>query len=403
MDKINILVLTSNYRGNDITRGTTPVVAKLLENYSYKENIRVIYNYTIYSKILYILFSLFNNLLSNILGSIVPKHRNSKAQLEIINGIEVFRLPIFKLMPRFKFSQKIYFSQFKQIQKYINTCDFKPHVIVGHWLTPQLKLLNMLKEEYDCKIIQVVHELESFIVKREYGEYSHELLNNLDMIAYRSESIRFKFEKNFRLMMPSFICRSGIDQDEIITSKKFNKDHLSISFVGLLIKRKYPSTLIKAVSSSSFKNSCLINYIGEGPEKQNLEKLAKKFDLENEVNLYGYVNKENVINILDKTDCFIMISKLEAFGLVYLEAMARGCIVIASINEGFDGIIIDGYNGFLCEPGNDNQLCRILNKVYNLNDDEKNIISQRAIDTAYKLNSKNVSNDYFNNILKNLI
>lgn len=400
MNKINILVLTSNYRGTDIPIGTTPVVAKLLENFSYKENIRVIYNYTIYSKILYFFFSLLNNLLSNILGSVVPKHRNSKEQLEIINGIEVFRVPIFKFLPRFKFSQKIYFSQFKQIQKYIITNDFKPHVIVGHWLTPQLKLLNMLKEEYDCKIIQVVHELEPFIVKREYGECSQELLNNLDMIAYRSESIRSKFENSFRLLIPSFICRSGINQDEIITSKKFNKDCLTISFVGLLIKRKYPSSVIKAVSSSIFKNSCQINYIGDGPEKHNLEKLAIKFDLENHVNLFGYVDKEKVINLLDKTDCFVMISKLEAFGLVYLEAMARGCIVIASSNEGFDGIIIDGYNGFLCEAGNENRLCGILNKIYNLNDDEKNIISQRAIDTAYKLNSKNVSNDYFNNILK---
>ena len=37
-----------------------------------------------------------------------------------------------------------------------------------------------------------------------------------------------------------------------------------------------------------------------------------------------------------------MISELETFGLVYIEAMAAGCITIASRNEGFDGIIKDG-------------------------------------------------------------
>ena len=36
----------------------------------------------------------------------------------------------------------------------------------------------------------------------------------------------------------------------------------------------------------------------------------------------------------------------EAYGLVYLEAMARGCITIASRDEGFDGVIKDGINGF---------------------------------------------------------
>lgn len=46
------------------------------------------------------------------------------------------------------------------------------------------------------------------------------------------------------------------------------------------------------------------------------------------------------------SDCFIMISKNEAFGLVYLEAMSAGCITIASRGEGFDGVIIHGVNGF---------------------------------------------------------
>ena len=401
MEKINILVLTSNYSGTGIPRGTTPVVAKLLENYNYKENIRVIYNYTVYSKVLYVFFSLFNNLLSNILGSVLPKKRNSNINLELINGIKVIRIPIFKFFPRFKFTNKTYSSQFKQIQKYITENDFEPYVVIGHWLTPQLKLLNMLKDEYQCKIVQVIHELEPFIVDREYGENSEELLSDLDMIAYRSESIRSKFENKYKLLMPNFICRSGIDKNKIIRSKEFNKDFLTITFVGLLIKRKHPSSIIKAVSLASFKNYCQINFIGEGPEKHNLEKLAAKYDLNNQIKLYGYVYKEIVIKLLDKTDCFVMISELEAFGLVYLEAMARGCIVVASRNEGFDGIIINGYNGFLCESGNKNQLNSILNKIYSLSDDEKINISKRAIETATKLNSKNVSNEYFEIILKN--
>ena len=43
---------------------------------------------------------------------------------------------------------------------------------------------------------------------------------------------------------------------------------------------------------------------------------------------------------------WIMISKNETFGLVYLEAMARGCITIGSRNQGIDGVINHGVNGF---------------------------------------------------------
>ena len=55
-----------------------------------------------------------------------------------------------------------------------------------------------------------------------------------------------------------------------------------------------------------------------------------------------------------------MISKEETFGLVYLEAMSMGCITIASKNEGMEGIIIDGENGFLCTAGDDDELASII-------------------------------------------
>ncbi len=50
----------------------------------------------------------------------------------------------------------------------------------------------------------------------------------------------------------------------------------------------------------------------------------------------------------------VMNSRNEAFGLVYFEAMARGCIIITSRKEGFDGIIQDGVNGFLFKASDSN-------------------------------------------------
>lgn len=58
-----------------------------------------------------------------------------------------------------------------------------------------------------------------------------------------------------------------------------------------------------------------------------------------------------------------MISRSETFGLVYLEAMARGCITIASWREEFDGIIEDGMNGFLCEAGDSEDFARVIKKI----------------------------------------
>ena len=78
---------------------------------------------------------------------------------------------------------------------------------------------------------------------------------------------------------------------------------------------------------------------------------------------------------MQMSECFIMVSKNETFGLVYLEAMLQGCIVVASKNEGIDGIIIHGENGFLCNAGDVNELTKNL-KIYRFSNwtrEKKNI------------------------------
>ena len=94
-------------------------------------------------------------------------------------------------------------------------------------------------------------------------------------------------------------------------------------------------------------NNFVINFIGEGKEMENLKALTSKYSLYDHVHFWGRIPREQVIRIMNETDCFIMVSKFETFGLVYLEAMAKGCITIASKNEGMDGIIRNGENGFL--------------------------------------------------------
>ena len=89
-----------------------------------------------------------------------------------------------------------------------------------------------------------------------------------------------------------------------------------------------------------------------------------------------------------------MISKDEAFGLVYLEAMGAGCIVIAAKNEGFDGIIEHGVNGFLCTAGDSDELTKLISHINQLSVQELNLISNNAINTAHLLTDDIVARNY---------
>ena len=94
-----------------------------------------------------------------------------------------------------------------------------------------------------------------------------------------------------------------------------------------------------------------------------------------------------------------MISEEETFGLVYLEAMSMGCITIASRNEGMEGIIEDGVNGFLCKAGDEHELSEIINRVNGMSIEELMCISNKARETAEKLTDEKVAQLYFNQLV----
>ena len=89
--------------------------------------------------------------------------------------------------------------------------------------------------------------------------------------------------------------------------------------------------------------------IGDGPERENLEGLAKSLASMTRSVLWGILRTPRSISYLDESNVFAMVSSPETFGLSYLEAMARGNIVIGTKGWGIDGIVTDGENGFLCE------------------------------------------------------
>ena len=87
-----------------------------------------------------------------------------------------------------------------------------------------------------------------------------------------------------------------------------------------------------------------LTIIGDGKIRRKLEKLN------NNATFTGWLSPEEVQKQMQKCDVFVLPSVGETFGMVYLEAMSQGCITVCTKNDGIDGIIKDGENGFLTEP-----------------------------------------------------
>ncbi|MBQ8555353.1 MAG: glycosyltransferase family 4 protein [Clostridia bacterium] len=149
--------------------------------------------------------------------------------------------------------------------------------------------------------------------------------------------------------------------EQIARKKQRPFDTLHLLYAGQLIPLKNVDHLIQALAQLDFPVTLTI--VGDGPERPRLEALAAG---DARITFTGWLPRENVIDEMKKADAFVMVSSPETYGMVYLEAMAQGCIAVASRGEGFDGLIRDGENGYLALPGQVDELAQILRRLRSL-------------------------------------
>jgi glycosyltransferase involved in cell wall biosynthesis len=101
--------------------------------------------------------------------------------------------------------------------------------------------------------------------------------------------------------------------------------------------------------------------IGDGPERANLEKMARQLELDNHVLFLG--PRRDVERLLSAMDIFVLASLRESFPLSIREAMAMGCPVVATQVGGIPELIHDGETGYLVPPADGIALGKALVKL----------------------------------------
>lgn len=92
--------------------------------------------------------------------------------------------------------------------------------------------------------------------------------------------------------------------------------------------------------------------IGEGNDLPRIKKLINDLQLNSDIVLTGFVPDEELVFYYNLCDCFIMPSKQEGFGIVFLEALACGKPVIAGNGDGSRDALLDGRVGTMVSADN---------------------------------------------------
>ena len=216
---------------------------------------------------------------------------------------------------------------------------FAPDIIIAH-MPSGLIFANKLGVDFCAGVhYSDIEVLTNPIYKFYFKQELEKAYKNAKCIACRSYVLKNKFLKLYpQYKNKTFVAPSGIDEKYIIEKNWKYKNKIKILTCGQFIKRKNIHKVIKACEKY---DNIELTVIGSGT--QNLEKISQK------TIFLGQLPHEQVLEKMRESDIFILPSKNETFGMVYLEAMASGCITVCNKNDGIDGIIKDGINGFLCE------------------------------------------------------
>lgn len=334
-------------------------------------------------------------------GAIVYTSRDKGGVYEM-DGVSVNRIPLFKPIPHGKFSAKAIRKSVEQIVAWNKQGGFTPDVIVGHFPNPQIEVVGMLKDYYPQATTAIVMHGESEIAKKVYGDRLLSLCDKIDYWGFRNKPVLRAFEQDVKKVENPFICYSGIPEDYITTKNThiFDKLVRKYVYVGEMIDRKYPVEVLDALKKAYPEGDYDMTYVGAGQLLEDIKNRVNNENLHEKVHVLGKIPRDSIKAQYDNADCMVMISRWEAYGLVYLEAMARGCITIAARNEGFDGVIRDGENGFLCNAGDSDELASIMKRIRSLSKEELLKISEAAISTARWLTDVNAAKMYADDLFK---
>jgi len=237
--------------------------------------------------------------------------------------------------------------------------DFTPDIIHVHALTASMILGSWLKKKLGVPLVVTTHGSDvSIPVEEGRGTELKPFCDQADAIAAVSSSLARKV-CSCKTATPVHVILHGFNVGAV--PEKYARQSISMIQVGHLQKQKRAHiTLHSFAKLRKAHPDASLTLIGQGPERAELESLSKELGVRDAVRFPGQLPNPEVLAEMSKARFFVMPSVREGFGIVYLEAMACGCIAIGTEGEGIADLIESGKNGFLVPADNPESIAQVI-------------------------------------------
>ncbi len=287
-------------------------------------------------------------------------------------------------------------SKLVDVIKYENLDLLHVHYAIPHAAVAYMAKKILLSEGRYIPVVTTLHGTDITLVGQNasYAPVVAFSINKSDGITAVSDSLKkatlthFDIKKEIKVI-PNFI--------DFRRFQKRNKDHFKkaiapdgekiLTHVSNFRKVKRVEDVIHIFKAVYDKIPCKLLLIGDGPERQNIERLCRDIGLCHEIRFLG--KQDAVEELLAISDLFVMPSGSESFGLAALEAMACEVPVISSNVGGLPEVNIHGETGFLSDVGNVKEMAENAIKILE-NEELAATFGKNALEQAQRYDIKHV-------------
>lgn len=297
------------------------------------------------------------------LSSILETKNFAEGNLNVVySGYISLPRPYFEVWDNF-FIKHFFIKRSKSVIKKV-----KPDIIYCHWIRPWSELSSALARQVSVPLI-IDHHEDIPTLKKLFPSSFKKFLNSFlkadSIIVHSSLNRKDILDEGFNLKNVR-VNYLGQNLNLNHSVKNSNSQKLKLICVSHLYEeRKNIDVLIRAAANLKSKIPFQLVIVGDGNLMERYVELAHSLDLKDEVKFPGALSQKEIEEKLNDSDIFVLPSFPEAFGIVFIEALARGVPVITCKgNGGGEELKLLGYPAELVSPHSPEELSQSITQLF---------------------------------------
>lgn len=218
--------------------------------------------------------------------------------------------------------------------------------------TPKLRKMNQFKG--------ILFKLKAFLEKWLLTQvrYTAQITVSKNFLRYPNVNQKI-------YVIPNGIDPADFKEKRYKVKNKFHHKQINLLFVGRLDRMKGISFLVEALAKvKSQLPTFKLRIVGEGREKDNLERLVNKRSLKDNICFTGKLTGKWLLEEYQRADLFVLPSLAEGQPIVLLEAWATGLPVLVTSVGHNQFMVKENITGFLTKPGDATDLVETLRRAF---------------------------------------